>query len=76
MIAFSDIAKELDLVKPEMVSENVINIEKGRHLLQQLCVDTFVPNDYNSSFSTNLVKIFTGPNACGKSVYLKQVGAW
>ncbi|XP_065207339.1 mutS protein homolog 5-like [Planococcus citri] len=73
LISFSDIAKELDLIKPEMVSENVVKIDKGRHLLQQLCVDTFVPNDYDSSHATSLVKIFTGPNASGKSVYLKQV---
>lgn len=58
-----------------MVAENVISIEKGRHILQQLCVDTFVSNDFHSSAENTLVKIFTGPNASGKSVYLKQVSS-
>ena len=38
------------------------------------CVDAFVPNDVQMSETDNKVIIMTGPNACGKSVYLKQIG--
>jgi len=41
--------------------------------LQELCVDDFVPNDTLSGEKHSLMKIITGPNSSGKSVYLKQV---
>jgi len=45
-----------------------------RHPLQELCVSPFVPNDTCSDLEHGKVKVLTGPNASGKSVYLKQVG--
>ena len=44
-----------------------------RHPLQELCCSPFIPNDMLSGGTHSKVKILTGPNACGKSVYLKQV---
>ena len=44
-----------------------------RHPLQELCVNTFVPNDTVSDSSHGTMKILTGANASGKSVYLTQV---
>ena len=38
-----------------------------------MCSGTFVPNDIYSDSETGKIKVLTGPNACGKSVYLKQV---
>ncbi len=75
LISLSEVAKEFDLVKPELVSDRMIRIQKGRHILQQQCVNTFVPNDFYSSVEDSVVKIFTGPNSSGKSVYLKQVAS-
>lgn len=34
----------------------------------------FVANCYQSSDSHGRVKVITGPNSSGKSIYLKQVG--
>jgi len=45
-----------------------------RHPLQELCCRPFVPNDTISGLSTGRMKLLTGTNASGKSVYLKQVG--
>ncbi|CEJ90211.1 hypothetical protein VHEMI06009 [[Torrubiella] hemipterigena] len=42
-----------------MVDDNSIVIKAGRHLLQELVTQSFVPNDW--------------PNHSGKSIYLKQV---
>ena len=45
-----------------------------RHPLQELCVSQFVPNDTCFDDEHGRMKILTGPNASGKSIYLKQVG--
>lgn len=44
-----------------------------RHPLQELCVNLFVPNDSVIEQDKGRMKVLTGPNASGKSVYLKQV---
>ena len=45
-----------------------------RHPIQESCCNiTFVPNDTFSGGQHSCMKILTGPNASGKSVYLKQV---
>ena len=46
----------------------------NRHPLQELCVSPFVPNDTCIDLEHGKVKVLTGPNASGKSVYLKQAG--
>ena len=85
LIDVSDLCGELDsllalahgaiqhkLVKPKVVEESVIEIKGGRHPLQEMAVDSFVPNDTLLQ-ETDKMMILTGPNYSGKSVYLKQV---
>ncbi|XP_008486302.1 mutS protein homolog 5-like, partial [Diaphorina citri] len=63
-------AQEHNLTCPTILpSGSGIQIKEGRHPLQELNVESFVPNDFQSQ----RIHILTGPNACGKSVYLKQV---
>ena len=50
-----------------------VKIQAGRHPLQELCTPTFIPNDTTLGERARMA-VLTGPNACGKSVYLKQVG--
>lgn len=39
-------SRECDLVRPTVVAEpNVLDIIQGRHFLQELCVESFIPND-------------------------------
>ncbi|KAL3473321.1 muts domain V-domain-containing protein [Aspergillus californicus] len=58
LIEASDVCGEVDsllamaqavtcykLVRPKMVQDNVINIKGGRHMLQELTVSSYVPND-------------------------------
>ena len=52
----------------------VILVKEGRHPLQELVVDQFVPNDTAIGNAGQNCAIVTGPNFSGKSVYLKQVG--
>ncbi|KAI5059273.1 hypothetical protein GOP47_0025592, partial [Adiantum capillus-veneris] len=72
LLSFTSIARECKYVRPNLSEENIIHIKNGRHPLQELVLDTFVPNDTDCS-NTGHVNIITGPNYSGKSVYVKQV---
>ncbi|KXS95611.1 hypothetical protein AC578_10391 [Pseudocercospora eumusae] len=45
LVALAHGAKLYNLVRPQMTSDNIIKIKNGRHILQELTVPTFVPND-------------------------------
>eukprot|EP01105_Mastigella_eilhardi_P015432 TRINITY_DN3527_c0_g1_i2.p1 TRINITY_DN3527_c0_g1~~TRINITY_DN3527_c0_g1_i2.p1 ORF type:complete len:600 (-),score=135.36 TRINITY_DN3527_c0_g1_i2:126-1925(-) len=64
---------EFDYARPVVTADNVVRLRAARHPLKALAVDTFIPNDVEISPGAS-VKIVTGPNLSGKSVYLKQVG--
>jgi DNA mismatch repair protein MutS len=64
--------------RPEMVAGRPINLKEGRHPVveQSLPAGFFVPNSTslgNGEPKPDLI-VLTGPNASGKSCYLRQVG--
>ena len=61
---------------PEMVTGREINIVEGRHPVveQSLGEGFFVPNSAQIGESYPDLIILTGPNASGKSCYLRQIG--
>lgn len=74
-LAMSSITKDKGWVVPTLLPYKptepvVMEIANGRHPLQELCVDQFIPNSASISGSV----IVTGPNQSGKSVWIKQVG--
>ncbi|VVC32807.1 DNA mismatch repair protein MutS, core,DNA mismatch repair protein MutS, C-terminal,P-loop containing [Cinara cedri] len=75
LIGFAEVAQDLTLIKPKMLPKEkcMIHIVNGRHILQEQYVNKFIPNNYNSSKMNQTIKILTGFNSTGKSVYLKQV---
>ncbi|KAJ6508696.1 muts domain V-domain-containing protein [Mycena sanguinolenta] len=91
LLSFAGATRAFEYRRPEMVDDNIIDINQGRHPLQEQVVDTFVPNDAhlaggsgnrsvlvgdeatNEAEEWNSIVVCTGANACGKSVYLKQV---
>ena len=74
VLSLASAAVDLGLVRPNMVEENVVVIKAGRHPLQELVVDAFIPNDtLLASAAGGTVALITGANYSGKSVYLKQV---
>ncbi|XP_069611550.1 mutS protein homolog 5 [Ranitomeya imitator] len=74
LLAMAVSASENGYVRPCYTSNNIINIKEGRHPLMVFCSGTFVPNPTETGEQEKRIKIVTGPNSCGKSVYLKQVG--
>ncbi|CAL1293310.1 unnamed protein product [Larinioides sclopetarius] len=73
LMALAVAAKEYSWIQPEISDEGEFVVEKGRHPLQEMCVPSFVANDICSGGCESKIKILTGPNSSGKSIYLKQV---
>ncbi|KAJ5392024.1 hypothetical protein N7509_007514 [Penicillium cosmopolitanum] len=87
-LALTQAALAYNLCRPRIVSENVISVKGGRHLLQELTVPSYVPNDTliiggevasdsdkdcSQADQAPSMLLLTGPNYSGKSVYMKQV---
>nr|XP_027064249.1 DNA mismatch repair protein MSH5-like isoform X3 [Coffea arabica] len=66
------VARQNNYVRPIVTVENLLDILNGRHVLQEMTVDTFIPND-TKILHDGRVNIITGPNYSGKSIYIKQV---
>ncbi|XP_075921192.1 mutS protein homolog 5 isoform X2 [Petromyzon marinus] len=74
LLALGTVARDYGYRRPRLTTRNIINIKGGRHPLLELCTGMFVPNPMISDMHHGKMKVITGPNACGKSIYLKQVG--
>ncbi|KAE8125525.1 hypothetical protein FH972_020320 [Carpinus fangiana] len=66
------VARQNNYVRPTLTLENLLDIQNGRHVLQEMTVDTFIPND-TKILDDGRIHIITGPNYSGKSIYIKQV---
>ncbi len=77
----AELAATNNYVQPQIIDskdENgsrKLSIQDGRHpVVEQILVDkVFVPNDIELGSETDLI-ILSGPNASGKSCYLRQIG--
>ncbi|KAF7669713.1 hypothetical protein LDENG_00147140 [Lucifuga dentata] len=74
LMALSSASQEYGYTSAKLVSHRKITITQARHPLLELCSPVFVANSFQSTESHSRVKIITGPNSSGKSIYLKQVG--
>ena len=74
MIALSIISEELNLTRPVLVDNSIIEIIESRHpVVEKVLTETaFVPNDILLDKNTNILLI-TGPNMSGKSTYMRQM---
>jgi DNA mismatch repair protein MutS len=66
-------ARSLDLVCPQLVEQDGIEISGGRHpVVERIQDEPFTPNDIRLDPDTRML-IITGPNMGGKSTYMRQV---
>ncbi|KAK6946930.1 DNA mismatch repair protein MutS, C-terminal [Dillenia turbinata] len=72
LLSLTLVARQNKYVRPILTEESVIDIKNGRHVLQEMTVDTFIPND-TKILDDGRINIITGPNYSGKSIYIKQV---
>ncbi|XP_049586797.1 mutS protein homolog 5 [Syngnathus scovelli] len=74
LMSLSKVSQEYNYTSPKLISGKAIKINQGRHPLLEVCSPVFVANSFESLESQGRIKIITGPNSSGKSIYLKQVG--
>lgn len=72
LLSLADAAHELKLTRPKLAQNTDLVIKNGRHLLTQGLVKTCIPNSTDLT-APSKIHIITGPNASGKSCYVKQV---
>ncbi|KAG0150073.1 hypothetical protein CROQUDRAFT_668766 [Cronartium quercuum f. sp. fusiforme G11] len=87
LLSLARVAHLREWVRPEIVEENLIQIQNGRHPLVEACVESYISNDTilvggqglkddepsAEEPSYRSMVVITGANFSGKSVYLKQV---
>ncbi|GAA4498756.1 DNA mismatch repair protein MutS [Pseudaeromonas paramecii] len=65
-------AASFNYCRPELVSDNQIQIDNGRHpVVEQVMSDPFIANPVQLSSERRML-IVTGPNMGGKSTYMRQ----
>uniref|UniRef100_A0A8C9DQF3 MutS protein homolog 5 n=1 Tax=Prolemur simus TaxID=1328070 RepID=A0A8C9DQF3_PROSS len=75
LLALASAARDYGYSRPRYSPQLLgVRIQNGRHPLMELCARTFVPNSAECGGNKGRVKVITGPNSSGKSIYLKQVG--
>ncbi|XP_036724179.1 mutS protein homolog 5 isoform X5 [Balaenoptera musculus] len=75
LLALASAARDYGYSRPHYSARLLgVRIQNGRHPLMELCARTFVPNSTECGGYKGRVKVITGPNSSGKSIYLKQVG--
>mgnify|MGYP001803522702 CR=1 FL=1 len=74
ILSLAKVSTDLKLCRPTISNDPILEINKGRHLLQELTVETFVPNSVSMKTNSceHSLHIIFGPNSSGKSVYIKQ----
>jgi DNA mismatch repair protein MSH5 len=70
MVLFSE---SYNLTRPKIFETPRIQIVNGRHILVEMCVDNYIPNDCALD-DIHRVAVITGSNNSGKSVYMKTIG--
>ncbi|KAF2133939.1 DNA mismatch repair protein MSH3 [Dothidotthia symphoricarpi CBS 119687] len=72
--SLATLANQPGYVKPTFTDDIGINITGGRHpMVEQLLLDSYVPNDINLSHESTRALLITGPNMGGKSSYVRSV---
>lgn len=75
LISFAEVANDYDYTQPVVIDAPLLRIEEGRHptLERALEENDFVANDTTlGGDDAPQILLLTGPNASGKSTYLRQ----
>ena len=74
LLSLATVAMQPGYVKPVYTDDICITVGKGRHpMVEQLLLNTYVPNDIDLASDRTRALLITGPNMGGKSSYVRQV---
>ena len=74
LLSLAEVANQPGYVKPEFSDEICISVSAGRHpMVEQLLLDSYVPNDTELKSDGTRALLITGPNMGGKSSYVRQI---
>ncbi len=74
---FAEVSFRNNYVKPQVNTDDVIEVKKGRHPVVEKTLpagEPFIPNDIRLDNSEYQILMITGPNMAGKSIILRQTG--
>ncbi|CAG9580899.1 unnamed protein product [Danaus chrysippus] len=74
IMTISKVCKEYSFVQPSLTEDKRLVIHEGRHPLLLAAGEQALPNDLICCETRGYIKIISGPNASGKSVYIRQTG--
>jgi len=73
LLSLAVLASQPGYVKPTFTDEIAISITEGRHpMVEQLLLDSYVPNDVHLFHDSTRALLVTGPNMGGKSSYVRS----
>jgi DNA mismatch repair protein MSH3 len=73
LFSLATIANQPGYIKPVFTEDTVIDVREGRHpMVEQLLLDTYVPNSISLSPTSTRAMLITGPNMGGKSSFVRQ----
>lgn len=73
LIAMANVSRDFGWVRPCINVECGFMVKEGRHPLYALCNPTYVSNDILGDPEHTPVVLITGPNASGKTAFVRQV---
>ncbi|XP_076832960.1 mutS protein homolog 5 isoform X2 [Brachyhypopomus gauderio] len=74
LMALAQASQDYGYCPATLTPHGRLALHQSRHPLMEMCTPVFVSNPCVSSETEGKVKVLTGPNSSGKSIYLKQVG--
>lgn len=74
IVSLAEVAEQFNYCKPHVNDTSLLRIKNGRHPVVERTIENFVVNDaaLGGNGAPN-VALITGPNASGKSTYLRQM---
>lgn len=75
--SFAEVAFRNNYTCPDINTDDVIDVKKGRHPVVEKTLpagEPFIPNDIYLDNSEYQILMITGPNMAGKSIILRQTG--
>ncbi|KIW30090.1 uncharacterized protein PV07_05865 [Cladophialophora immunda] len=74
LLSLANVASQPGYVRPSFTADTRIKVQGARHpMVEQLLIDSYVPNNISISQDSTRALLVTGPNMGGKSSYVRSV---